>query len=76
MHEFISPTIRVPSNDNKEVPMYIFSTDGWKLYFPYGFLKKLFITCKDSYLNECFSKNKEPFENRINYKYWYEDRKK
>lgn len=76
MHEFVSPTIRVTSNDDKEVPMYIFTTNGWELYFPYGFLKKLFITCKNNYMKECYYKNKEPFNNRINYKNWYEDRKK
>lgn len=75
MHEFASTTIKVRSNDNEETPMYIYTTEGWKLYFPYGFLKKLLLVCKKNYFDECVLKNTEPFKNKINYKYWYEDRK-
>lgn len=72
MHEFASTTIKVQSKDNKETPMYIDTTEGWKLYFPYGFLKKLLLVCKKNYFDECVLNNTEPFKNKINYKYWYE----
>ena len=75
MHEFASTTIKVQSKDDEETPMYIDTTEGWKLYFPYGFLKKLLLVCKKNYFDECVLKNTEPFKNKINYKYWYEDRK-
>lgn len=83
-HEFAPPIHIFKSTYPRETPSYYYGSldkneesdkHGYNLYFPNGFLHKVFACAIFNYLNCCETEARDPFKNRIKrgfYKSWYE----
>lgn len=81
-HELHSPSILWDDEQTINEPFYGYvhqlSCDSdnvsgyWELRFPYTYLKNLFYDSINSYLDNCISTEKRPFESMKDYLSWYE----